>query len=134
MEQVFKRDFSSLDSIFDFAGSFLAAEALSEEVSYAVNLAVEELFTNMVKYNTGGGGDITIRIDREGDDVVMQLVDSDVDPFDPGGIGDVDTSKPMEQRAIGGLGLHLVKSVVDKISYEYNNRRMMVTIVKSLEH
>ncbi len=133
MEKVFTRDFASLDAIFNFAGRFFDAQGIGDDARFAVNLALEELFTNMVKYNTGGGADIAIRMSREGNDIVMQLVDEDVAPFDPGAIGDVDTDKPMDARQPGGLGLHLVRSVVDEISYEYKARRMTVTITKNLE-
>ena len=75
MEQVFKRDIDSLDSIFDFAGTFLNAEDIGDDVRYAVELAVEELFTNMVKYNTGGGGDIAIRISRQDEKIVVSFQD-----------------------------------------------------------
>ena len=134
MEQVFKRDFASLDAIFGFTNEFLGRERVSDEAAYAVNLAVEELFTNMVKYNTGGGGEITIRITKDRGDLTLQLVDTDVDPFDPAGVKQVDPTSPIDARRPGGLGLHLVKSVVDRISYEYKDRRMTVTIVKGLEN
>jgi len=44
----------------------------------------------------------------------------------------VETDQPIEERKAGGLGLHLVKSIVDKITYEYKDRRMQVTIMKEL--
>ncbi len=42
------------------------------------------------------------------------------------------TDQPIEERKVGGLGLHLVKSIVDKITYEYKDRHMQVTIMKEL--
>lgn len=132
MEQTFTRNIGALDQIFAFTGRFVENERLSEKVAYSIDLAVEELFTNMVKYNTGTSRDIAIAIGREKDEVVLQLVDFDVDPFDPTSPGDIDTDQSLEARTPGGLGLHLVKSVVDKITYEYKDRTMKVTVSKSL--
>lgn len=132
MEQTFTRNIDALDQIFAFTGRFVKDERLNENVAYSIDLAVEELFTNMVKYNTGTSRDIAIVIDREKDEVVLQLMDFDVEPFDPISPVDIDIDQPLEARNPGGLGLHLVKSVVDKITYEYRDRTMKVTVSKSL--
>ncbi|MCZ6765593.1 MAG: ATP-binding protein [bacterium] len=132
MEQTFTRNIDALDQIFAFTGRFVEDERLNENVAYSIDLAVEELFTNMVKYNTGTSKNIAILIDREKDEVVLQLMDFDVEPFDPTSPEDIDTDLPLEARKPGGLGLHLVKSVVDKITYEYKDRTMKVTVSKSL--
>jgi anti-sigma regulatory factor (Ser/Thr protein kinase) len=133
MEQIFKRHFDSLDAVFAFVDRFVGNENVDRGVAFSVNLAVEEVFTNMVKYNTGAGNDIAIRIHTDEGAIVMQLVDSDVDPFDPASAPDAGIDRPMDDRTPGGLGLHLVKSVVDKVSYEYENRQMTVTVIKNLE-
>ena len=132
MEQTFTRNIDALDQIFAFTGRFVKDERLNENVAYSIDLAVEELFTNMVKYNTGTSRDIAIVIDREKDEVVLQLMDFDVEPFDPTSPVDIDIDQPLEARTPGGLGLHLVKSVVDKITYEYKDRTMKVTVSKNL--
>jgi len=132
MEQSFTRNISALDQIFAFTGRFVHDEQLNKDVAFSIDLAVEELFTNMVKYNSGTTRDIAIAINRDGDDVVLQLVDFDVEPFDPTKSREVDTDQPLEARTPGGLGLHLVKSVVDRITYEYKDRTMKVTVSRSL--
>lgn len=132
MEQTFQRDFKSLDGIFEFIGRFLTDNKIDDSMAYSINLAVEELFTNMVRHNTGAGRPIAIRMTTEDGDLVIALIDEDVDPFDPSRIPDVETDQPIEDRKVGGLGLHLVKSIVDKITYEYKDRRMQVTIMKGL--
>ena len=133
MEQRFDRGFRSLDAIFEFVSAFISRQSLDEAVAYSLNLAVEELFTNMVKYNSGAGERILIRMSREAKLVVVELIDFNVDPFDPDTVAEVTTDQPIDERSPGGLGLHLVKSIVDKVSYEYKDRQMKVTVIKRLE-
>ncbi|MDH3215893.1 MAG: ATP-binding protein [Candidatus Krumholzibacteria bacterium] len=133
MQESFTREFDSLDEIFAFINRFLATEGLDEKVTFPIDLAVEELFTNMVKYNTGGGNEISISIGKRDDAVVLELIDFDVDPFDPSKAPQANVDDAIEDRRIGGLGLRLVRSVVDKITYEYKNRQMKVSVFKKLE-
>ncbi len=130
----FLRDVDSLDEIFDFLGAFGSSADLDEAAHFALNFVVEELFTNMVKYNVASGDRISISVERNDSVLRLELVDVDVEPFDPSSVNEVDTAQPIEERQPGGLGLHLVKSMVDKITYEYRNGEMRVTAVKSLEH
>jgi serine/threonine-protein kinase RsbW len=133
MKQKFERTQDSLDPIFSFVDDFIASNKLSEAVVFPVKLTIEELFTNLVRHNTGGKEHIMIALEKKKSQLIIQLTDFNVDPFDISKVEKVDTDKPLEERAIGGLGIHLVKSIVDKISYEYSNRTMCVTAVKNLE-
>jgi anti-sigma regulatory factor (Ser/Thr protein kinase) len=133
MEKGFRRDFGSLDQIFGFITDALSKEGANEGIAFSIKLAVEELFTNMVKYNTGASNEISISINNNDDTLVVALVDFDVDPFDPKSANEASIDEAIEDRRIGGLGLRLVRSVVDKITYEYKDRQMSVTLFKRLE-
>ena len=133
MERAFRRDYRSLDQIFAFVNEALASQNANETVVFSIKLATEELFTNMVKYNTGSANQIKIRIRVRSGDLVVELIDDDVDPFDPNDADVARIDEAVEDRRIGGLGLRLVRSVVDRLSYEYKDRRMTVKLVKQLE-
>lgn len=133
MERSFERDFRALGEIFDFAGRFAAAHRIEESLGHSINLVVEELFTNMVKYNTGAGHPIRIRMDLDNGRLRIELIDEDVDPWDPAEAPKVRVDQLIEERRAGGLGLYLVRSIVDELKYEYENRQMKVTAIKNLE-
>lgn len=100
-----------------------------------MRLAVEELFTNMVRHNASSRSEITISLDRTGDNVVAVLTDLDVaEPFDPTKYREVDTTVSLDDREAGGLGIHLVKRMVDEIHYHYSaiDRQSQITLVKSI--
>jgi len=133
MERSFERDFRALGEIFEFAGRFAAAHRIEESLVYSINLVVEELFTNMVKYNTGAGHPIRIRMNLDDGRLRIELIDEDVDPWDPAEAPEVRVDQLIEERRAGGLGLYLVRSIVDELKYEYENRQMKVTVIKNLE-
>lgn len=132
LEQRFDKDISSLEEVFALLSSFLAEEDLGENIEFCLNFVLEEIFTNMVKYNESFRNEVLVGIERADDYVVVELTDFDVEPFDPESVPDVDVDAPLEERRPGGLGLHLVKSMVDKLTYEYRDRILKVTLYKSL--
>jgi len=99
-----------------------------------VDLAIEELFVNMVKYNRGAVHDIALEIRPIDDGVEVSLTDFDVDRFDPSQPVSVDINAPLGEREPGGLGLYLIHKMVDSIQYEYRNRHSKITITKRVEH
>ena len=136
-EQVFPRQIEALEEIFGFLGAFIDRHGIDDETSYAIRFAAEELFTNMVKYNRGTTSGITLEIGIDAGDggsqvVRMQLTDSGVDPFDPASLDAVDVDAPLEERVPGGLGIHLVRALVDELKYDYADREMTVTVTKRL--
>jgi anti-sigma regulatory factor (Ser/Thr protein kinase) len=133
MEKKFKRELNTLDGVFEWIAAFVSAHQIDSAPAYAVNLAVEELFTNMVKYGTGNTDDIVITIERRGNDLVVTMIDSGGESFDVTKSGEVDVTKSLEERQPGGLGLHLVKKMVDRLDYEYVNQQNKITLTKHLE-
>jgi anti-sigma regulatory factor (Ser/Thr protein kinase) len=133
MENFFKREIGSLANIFRFISEFAATNGLSESAAFSINLAVEELFTNMVKYNSEGESEISISLSKDDNKVIVNLTDFDSDPFDVTQTKDVDVHQPIRERKVGGLGLHLVRRIVDSVQYEYLNRQSKITLTKNLE-
>ena len=133
MPRTFPRTINALDDIFDCLGSFIAEHGIDEEVAFAVKLAVEELVINLVKHNTGGRDFFEIDMQADTSQMVLKLLDFDVEPFDITKVKPPKLDQPLTDRDIGGLGLHLVKSVIDKLVYEYEDRVMCITLIKKLE-
>ena len=132
-EREFGKDLGSLLEVFAFLDEVLPATQLDDRGLYVLYLAVEELFTNMVKYNSGSSARLAVRIATENDRVRIDLVDPDADPFDPTTLPPVDTTAPIENRERGGLGLHLIRTMADGFEYHYEDREMTVSVTKHLE-
>lgn len=132
LERRFPRCVAALDAIVAFVAEFFTASGMSGEDPSTVELMIEEIFTNMVKYSREGTQDVAIRLRRRGESVEIRLVDFDVEPFDYSQAPAVDTPELLAQRRSGGLGLHLVQRIADRVTYEYVDRNNLVTIEKRL--
>lgn len=122
-----------MDDVFRFTSEFVDANQIDDSVSFAMNLAIEELFTNIIKYSADSGNDVSIHLDIAAGDLVIKITDFDVEAFDMTAAERVDVDKSLEDRKVGGIGLHLVRNMVDKITYEYKDRKACITLVKHLE-
>jgi phosphoserine phosphatase RsbU/P len=130
--RTFTRSFASLEEIFAFTSGVFAAAGIDAALLPTVDLTVEELFTNMVKYGTSSA-EVRVELTRIANGVEVTLTDYDVDPFDVTTAPDVDVTLPIEQRNPGGLGLHLIRRLVDRINYEYSvdTRQSRITFRKT---
>jgi serine/threonine-protein kinase RsbW len=132
MERAFQRSFDSLEGIFAFTGDFFAREKIRPDERHAVDLAVEELFTNMVKYNGDSSTEILLRMELREGELRIVLTDPDADPFDPTAVRAPRVDRPLEEREPGRLGLFLVRKLMDRIRYDYDGRRSRITMTKTL--
>jgi anti-sigma regulatory factor (Ser/Thr protein kinase) len=133
MEKKFKKAITSLDDVFDFVGEYMDSHSVDAAVTYSINLAIEEFFTNMVKYSPENNDDISVSIAKDKNKLTVRMVDSGVEPFDVTKTGEVNTLKPLKERKPGGLGIHIAKQMVDSIEYEYVDRQSRITFTKILE-
>jgi anti-sigma regulatory factor (Ser/Thr protein kinase) len=132
----FRREIEALDEIFAFLETFADGQEVDEKTAFCLNLVVEELFTNMVRHNEGGGDRITVSIERRVDHLHLELIDSDVEPFDPETVEAPPVDAGIGERQPGGLGIFLVQSMVDDLNYDYEpeGRRMRISVTKTLEN
>lgn len=130
MDKTFKRSLSELQPIVAATEAYFAEHAIDPSIRMHVDLSIEELFVNMVKYNLGTQRDILLQFRPAPGGVEVSLTDFDVDPFDPTCVPDVDLDAPLEERVPNGLGLYLVSKMVDSIHYQYHDRQSRITFIK----
>lgn len=130
MTRSFKRTIDALDDIYRFVSEFVATHGLPESLGLDIQFVVEELFTNMVKYDRGGEQDIAVRLHPRGDQIEVALTDFDVEPFDVSRVPEPDLERPFEERRPGGLGLHLVRKLSESLEYRHadGNSTVIVTM------
>ncbi len=129
MEQKFKRSLDELKNIVAMTEVLFREEGLQSDLRHVVDLATEELFVNMVTYDTESDEDILIQMMPHEHGIEVRLTDFDVDRFDPTAARSVDIDSPLAERTPGGLGLFLVMKMVDSIHYEYRNRQSQITFI-----
>ena len=102
-----------------------------------VNLALEEAVSNVMLYaypDTNEGKVIVEFVrttDDQGENILFTITDSGI-PFDPTQRKEVDVTLSAEERAIGGLGIHLVKQLMDSIVYHREENKNVLTLMKRL--
>ncbi len=108
---------------------------IDDKVAFSMNLALEEIVTNIIDYGYKGEDeyDIVIRFTLEKKKLRIQIKDT-APEFNPLDVKDPDDlDKPLEERNVGGLGIHLVKKFTDNFSYRRSNGKNIVTLTKNLE-
>lgn len=129
MQQKFSRSFDELKNIVTMTEALFLQDRIPSGLRNVVDLATEELFVNMVTYNTETDQKILIEMLPHEHGVEVSLTDYDVERFDPRAARPVDVDAPLEERTPGGLGLYLVLKMVDSIHYEYRNRQSKITFI-----
>jgi len=129
MQRKFKRDFNELKNIVTMTESVFNELGMNPDLRNVVDLATEELFVNMVTYNTESDEDILVEMVPHALGLEVRLTDYDVERFDPTSVASVDINAPLDERSQGGLGLYLVMKMVDSIHYEYRNRQSRITFI-----
>lgn len=110
---------------------FAAAHALPAAVRRSVNVALDELLTNTIAYGLADGGEVSVAFALDAGRLTVTLSDNGR-PFDPFRREAPDTALPVQERPIGGLGIHLVRELMDEAGYERRNDRNVVVLAKRL--
>ncbi|HVF39049.1 MAG TPA: ATP-binding protein [Gemmatimonadaceae bacterium] len=106
---------------------------LPEGVRRSFNVALDELLANVIAHGMAGAdvGSLTFEVEPDKDRLTVTLID-DGPPFDPFSQTGPDTTLSIEDRQLGGLGIHLVRKLMDEVSYERRDGRNVVTLKKDL--
>ena len=124
----------NLEQVLDFVNEQIELCECSMKIQIQIDIAVEEIFVNIANYayqDKVGKAQVQIEIKEDPLSIYITFIDSGI-PYDPLAKADPDTSLKAEDRAIGGLGIFMVKKSMDNVSYQYKNGQNMLTIQKSL--
>ena len=102
---------------------------------FQINVAIDELFSNIVKYAyPDEPGPVTVKVTAKEDPkrVYVSFIDDGI-PYNPLTKEDPDVTLAAEERKIGGLGIFMVKNTMDNVKYKYENGQNILTVQKLLE-
>jgi len=134
LELTIEIDLAQLAVVRDHVERFAKQENLSRVVAFAAELALEELLTNTISYGYGdkSGQLIEIRLEVLGDQLIIRTVDGAL-AFDPRTAKEPNTELSLKKRALGGLGVHLIKNLMDRVEYRHKDGKNHVTLRKNLK-
>lgn len=123
----------SLNNIAEFIERFGEENNLSLKTTFELNLILDELITNTIHYGYSDSDVhfIDIFIEIENNNVNLKIID-DANEFNPIEKEEVDLEISLEEKKIGGLGIHFIKQKADNISYERKENKNILQITKKL--
>ena len=113
--------------------NFVGTHQLPKPVFQAADLVLEEHLTNVMAYayEAGREHEIVVRLEASDAELVIEVED-DGQAFDPTQAPEADTSLPLDQRPIGGLGIHFIRHCMDEVRYQRRANRNVLRMVKRL--
>jgi anti-sigma regulatory factor (Ser/Thr protein kinase) len=128
-----RTDSEALERLAPELKEFGLRQQLPSATIFAVNLALEEVVTNIISYgyDTPGAHVIAVELDVA-DGIVTTTIEDDGRPFDLSEAAEPDVSAPLEERSVGGLGLLLIRRLMDDVTYERRNGRNRLTLKKQI--
>ena len=125
----------SLETINEAVESSMRDAGASESKIISVDVAIDEIFSNIIFYSGLKETDkAVIRVTIEEDDeksITLEFIDTGR-PFNPLELPEPDVTKPAEEREIGGLGIFMVKKSMDHVSYRNEEGKNILTIRKKI--
>jgi len=104
---------------------------LPDRIRHDLRLALEEVVTNVIShaYRNDAAHEIVVRASTRADGLEVEVEDDGVE-FDPLAVPPPDTTVPLEERAVGGLGIHLIRHAVDAVRYRRRDGKNVLALFK----
>lgn len=119
----------SMSSLFDFLETELKLANVPKKTVAQINIAIDEIFSNIIRYS--GATNAIVNIDIDDNFVTLSFTDNGI-PYNPLEHEEPDITLSTEERNIGGLGIYMVKKIMDMVSYEYINQCNIFTMKKKI--
>ena len=135
LEKTLDATIENIDPITDFINEQLELSSCPLKVITQIDVAIDEIFSNIARYayqSKVGKATVQIEIFEDPKSVAITFIDSGIQ-FNPLDLKDPDISAKAEVREVGGLGVYIVKKSMDKVTYEYQDGKNILTIQKNFE-
>ena len=130
---ILHNDIQQIPQLASFVEAIAEEKKIDQSMAMNLNLALEEAVTNVILYAYPEGSDGLVDIEailrRESLEFIIS--DSGI-PFDPVSVPDADISLGLDDRPVGGLGIHLVKSLMDSVKYERRDGKNILSMTKKI--
>ena len=127
-------DIETIPQLNEFIDTVAEEIGLDMSLTMSLNLAIEEAVVNVMEYAYPEGEQGNVDIEVSADERWLTFIISDNGiPFDPTTQEDADTTLSAEERPIGGLGIFLVRQLMDSINYQRENGKNILTLSKKME-
>ena len=127
-----KADLAEIERVRDFLRQRMHGIIIEEEETIKLELALHEIFVNVVLHAyPKGDGDVTIRIRSDGATFCIEIRDRGM-PFNPEEMPPIDLEKKIQMGTRGGLGIYLIKTLMDEISYRRDGDENVLTDCKRM--
>ena len=129
-----KNDIKELGKLCLILERFGDSHGFTQKAVFEINLVMEEVFTNIIQYGFTGKAEHVIHISVSfGDSAVVIRIEDDGIPFNPLKTAPPDLDCTIEERDVGGLGIHLIKQYMDDIEYQRMGELNVLTIKKNIQ-
>lgn len=130
---ILPNDIETIPQLNEFIDAVAEEVALDMSLAMSLNLAIEEAVVNVMEYAYPDGekGNVEIEVTVDEGWLTFIISDSGI-AFDPTTKEDADTTLSAEERPIGGLGIFLVKKLMDTIEYQRTDGKNMLTLRKNI--
>lgn len=120
---------ASIARVTEFVDGWLHKTKVTQSYINKINIAIDEIYSNIAYYSQANWA--SVHYERDLNHIYLTFMD-DGKPYDPLGAEEPDTSLSAEEREIGGLGLFLVKNIMDQVEYEYKDNRNILRLTKKV--
>lgn len=130
---VLRNDIGQISLLSEMVEEIAEERGLDSGVAMNINLALEEAVTNVIMYAYPEGEEGELRLDAVIDDDSLKFILSDKGKeFDPTAKPEPDITLDVEKRPVGGLGIHLVRKIMDSVSYKRKDGKNILTMIKHI--
>jgi anti-sigma regulatory factor (Ser/Thr protein kinase) len=130
---ILHNDIQQIPQLADFMETIAEEKGLNQSLCMSLNLALEEAVTNVILYAYPDGADGLVDIEAVLREHSIEFIVTDSGmPFDPTAVAEADITLTAEERAIGGLGIHLVRQIMDEVRYQRLNDKNQLTLIKNI--
>lgn len=135
--RVFEAKIENGEAVIAYVEKYLLEENCNLKAQMQINVAIDEIFSNICNYAYKGGEDgnnvrISVSFDPTKENVSISFEDRGI-PYNPLEKEDPNVESSLEDRQIGGLGIYIVKQTMDDVSYENDNGHNILKITKFIK-
>ena len=130
---ILKNQLSELDHVRQSLEELSGTVGAHPKLMHAIDLSLDEVLTNIISYGYDDKVDheIEVRVSLDTQSCIIEIED-DARHFNPVDLPEADTTSSLEERKVGGLGVHFVRTLMDEVEYKLQNNRNLLILKKRI--